>query len=161
MEFCLVRENSLRGDLIANEEMEELELSGPSFLAGYQYRSYRVSMVHKFKSNIEVQLGISGDKVEIDPVSQPSSKIWRPQKAVSYEVDSIAACDLIDGKHAGKSVFRLTYVTGNDFKHHDFESDAATASEVATKISHILELRSSHVRQGYLFNRTRRGSRKM
>lgn len=53
-------------------------------------------------------VGISGEKVEIDPVSQPkvSAKFWVRQRAVSYDTDCIVACDLIDTKSNSRAVFR-------------------------------------------------------
>ncbi|XP_077986303.1 target of rapamycin complex 2 subunit MAPKAP1-like [Glandiceps talaboti] len=162
MEFCLVRENSMRNDVIQNTSEGEFDLRSASFLVGYQYKSYRVYMLHKFKTNTEVQLGISGDKVEIDPVSQQkSTKFWSRQKAVSYEVENIASCDIVDERHTGRSVFRLTYFVGNDFKHHDLETDTATANEIVTKINHILELCTSSIRREYTSMRGRKGSRRL
>ncbi|XP_070531704.1 target of rapamycin complex 2 subunit MAPKAP1-like [Ptychodera flava] len=161
MEFCLVRENSIRGDMVHDEDSHEFDLSGASFLVGYQYKSYRAHMLHKFKTNTEVQLGISGDKVEIDPVSQQkSTKFWSRQKAVSYEADSIASCDIIDEKHTGRTVFRLTYFAGNDFKYHDFETSTSTATEIVAKINHILELRASSIRREFTSMRGKKGVRR-
>jgi hypothetical protein len=45
--------------------------------------------------------GISGEKVEIDPVASKSgTKLFR-QKPVTYEADSIASCDMIEEKDGG------------------------------------------------------------
>lgn len=54
-------------------------------------------------------LGISGEKLEIDPVQQKSSKFTLVrQKAVSYPMDSIAWCEITDFK-THKSSFRIMY----------------------------------------------------
>ena len=59
--------------------------------------------------------------------------------------------------HAGKSTFRLVYKSSNnDYKHHDFETDARTAKEIISKVNNILEMRSSPVRKEYLSQRTRK-----
>ena len=50
--------------------------------------------------------GVSGDKIEIDPVSQPkttAAKFWSSkQKAVSIDTDRLAACALTDEKPSGE-----------------------------------------------------------
>ena len=50
----------------------------------------------------------------------------------------------------GKSMFRLVYHTGTDFKHHDFECETALATEIVQKISNIMEMKSNVVRKEYL-----------
>jgi len=122
--------------------------------------------------------GISGEKVEIDPVIQQkvSAKFWNRQKAVSYDMDTIAACDLTDTKSSSRSTFRLVYHHSSgaseqaeslqhhtdlaSYKHHDFEADHRTAEEIVQKINHILELRSSVRRREYLALRERKSHRK-
>ena len=55
-------------------------------------------------------LGISGDKIEIDPVrTQPKNtanmaakKFWGKQKAVSIESDRLADCLITEEKPSGK-----------------------------------------------------------
>lgn len=49
-----------------------------------------------------LSVGVSGEKVEIDPVtSKGTGRIFR-QKAVTYDADSIASCDMIEEKPTGK-----------------------------------------------------------
>ncbi|KAL5011995.1 hypothetical protein ScPMuIL_010546 [Solemya velum] len=155
LEFCLVRENSTRGEM----EIEESFTSDMArSLTSHQYKSYIVYMVHKWRANIEVHLGISGEKVEIDPISsKSSSKLFR-QRAVTYDADSIAACDMLEEKSTGRCLFRLTY--SSDYKHHDFEADLETATEVVEKINNILELRLSPIRKEHVAHRDRRSHRK-
>lgn len=143
------------------------------------YQSYRVYIINKVRAKTEIHLGVSGEKVEIDPVMQQkvSAKFWNRQKAVSYDMDNIAACDLIDAKANSRSTFRLVYhhssaASGEQaessqhhsdlasFKHHDFEAEHRTAEEIVQKINHILELRSSVRRKEYLALRERKSHRK-
>jgi len=44
--------------------------------------------------------GISGDKVEIDPVTnqKASTKFWIKQKPISIDCDLLCACDLAEEK---------------------------------------------------------------
>lgn len=73
------------------------------------YESYRVFIINKVRTKVEIHLGISGDKVEIDPVQQKSSKFsFAQQKAVSHNIDSIASCEFMYNKN-NKSVFRIVY----------------------------------------------------
>ena len=48
-------------------------------------------------------LGVSGEKVEIDPVSSKSKTILLRQKAVTYDADRIASCDILEDRGAGNS----------------------------------------------------------
>lgn len=52
--------------------------------------------------------GVSGEKIEIDPVLQQrvSAKFWVRQKAATYDMDSVVACDLLDAKSNSRSTFR-------------------------------------------------------
>ena len=60
------------------------------------------------KNLINVITGISGEKIEIDPVVQQrvSAKFWVRQKAATYDMDSVVACDLLDAKSNSRSTFR-------------------------------------------------------
>ncbi|XP_052790210.1 target of rapamycin complex 2 subunit MAPKAP1-like isoform X2 [Mya arenaria] len=158
LDFVLVRENSSRGD---SEVMEDTKTSKMAeSLTSHQYKSYIVSMVHKLRTNTEVQLGVSGEKVEIDPVvGKGSARLFR-QRAVTYAADNIAACDIMEDKDGGKSVFRLTYFSGHEFKHHDFEAETNTCNEIVQKFNNILELRLSPVRKEYVAIRDRKMLRK-
>lgn len=52
--------------------------------------------------------GVSGEKIEIDPVlnnKAGSRYIWNKQKAVTYDIDAIVACDLTQNK-SNKATFR-------------------------------------------------------
>lgn len=158
MEFCLVREHSTRGE--ENHEEEGDMSAMAESLTSHQYKSYMVSLVHKLRANTDVQLGVSGEKVEIDPVtSKGTGRIFR-QKAVTYDADSIASCDMIEEKPTGKSIFRLTYLSNHDYKHQDFEADTETAMEIVSKLKNILELRISPARKEYVAAQTRKLLRK-
>lgn len=75
------------------------------------YRSFRVHMIVMTFYKVEIQLGVSGEKIEIDPVQQ-NNKFWsskRPQKAVAHKITNIAAADFIDVKST-RAVFRIIYM---------------------------------------------------
>lgn len=154
LEFCLVRENSTRGEF---EEERDGDVSTiADSLTSHQYKSYIVNMIHRLRTNTEVQLGISGEKIEIDPVGTKGSVKFLRQKAATYLADTIASADIIEDKN-GKSVFRLTYFTDKDsYKHHDFEADDDVAHEIVQKIKNILEMRLSPVRKDYMATKERK-----
>lgn len=125
------------------------------------YRSYRIYCKARLKH--EVQLGVSGEKIEIDPVSQRNSRFWVKQKAVSLPMETVASCDKLETK-PNKTTFRVIYspvhgpyysvqaspsVSGT-YKHYDFETDPNTAQEIVDKINNILELSASNSRREYL-----------
>ncbi|CAH1988907.1 unnamed protein product [Acanthoscelides obtectus] len=73
------------------------------------YKSFRAHMLSKVKPKVEVSIGVSGERIEIDPVPQKSSKLLPfKQKAVSHPIDTIAWCEITDVKHT-RSCFRLVY----------------------------------------------------
>ncbi|KAF5279531.1 hypothetical protein FQR65_LT03353 [Abscondita terminalis] len=146
------------------------------------YQSYRVYIVNKMRAKAEIQLGISGEKIEIDPLQQKNSKFtFVRQKPVSHHIDSVAWCEVTDTKSSG-TTFRVVYSssfgnngamnsnfsvtqsptlqTSTSFKHYDFEADHNTAEEIVQKINLILELRSSGSRKEYLASRERKQRRR-
>lgn len=157
MEFCLVRENSTRRH--HNDGSEEEMSTMADSLTSHQYKSYIVSMVHRLRTNTEVQLGVSGEKVEVDPVGSKGAKFFK-QRAMTYDADSIASCEILEGKSIGKSILRITYLTNHDYKHNDFEADTDMASEIVSKINNILELRLSPVRKEYVASRSGKSLKK-
>ncbi|CAL1529769.1 unnamed protein product [Lymnaea stagnalis] len=157
LEFYLIRENSSRGDAESNGEEDQKMAES---LMSHQYKSFIVSMVHKLRTNTEVQLGISGDKIEIDPVSvKGTARLFR-QKAVTYDADCVAACDITETKSNGRAVFRMTYLNGTDYKQHYFEAEQSTATEIVEKVNNILELKFSPVRKEFVFSQEKKALQK-
>ena len=70
----------------------------------------RVYIIHKVRAKTEIHLGISGEKIEIDPVitGKGAGRFWNRQKAVSYHMDNIAWCELTESK-GSKTTFTLVY----------------------------------------------------
>ncbi len=50
----------------------------------------------------------------------------------------------------GRAVFRLVYLSNNEYKHHTMEADLRTAQEIVQKVNNILELKASPLRKEYL-----------
>ncbi|MXQ80970.1 hypothetical protein E5288_WYG012699 [Bos mutus] len=134
-EFCLVRENSSRADGVFEEDSQIDIATVQDMLSSHHYKSFKVSMIHRLRFTTDVQLGISGDKVEIDPVTsqKASTKFWIKQKPISIDSDLLCACDLAEEKSPSHAIFKLTYLSNHDYKHLYFESDAATVNEIVLK----------------------------
>lgn len=62
------------------------------------------------RAKTEIHLGISGEKIEIDPVitGKGAGRFWNRQRAVSYHMDNIAWCELVEHK-GPKTTFTLVY----------------------------------------------------
>lgn len=118
------------------------------------YQSYEATMIHKIGRNSQVQLGISAEKVEINPLSlRGAAKLLsRHMKAVTYNVDVIAACDMIGKKNQmGKAMFKLVHrIKENEFRSNVFETDQRRAQEIVKKMNYILQMRLSGARKEYL-----------
>ncbi|XP_048822413.1 target of rapamycin complex 2 subunit MAPKAP1 isoform X3 [Lagopus muta] len=105
---------------------------------------------------------ISGDKVEIDPVTnqKASTKFWIKQKPISIDSELLCACDLVEEKSPSHAIFKLTYLSNHDYKHLYFESDAATVNEIVLKVNYILESRASTARAEYFAQKQRKLNRR-
>jgi len=160
-EFCLVRANSRR----VKDTLESWQPEAMLVMEAPRYQSYRVTLIGKLLNKTDIHLGISGEKIEIDPVQKGGVKFWtQPQKAVTHDIETIAACEQLEQKFTGgKAMFKLTYRNHNshDFKHHNFEAERNEAKEIVDKITHILELKMSPLRRDFLAMKERRQQRRM
>ena len=53
-------------------------------------------------------------------------------------------------------MFRLTYLTEHNYKHHDFEAEVSVAMEIVQKLKNILELRLSPARKEFITSQDRK-----
>ncbi|KAG9281915.1 target of rapamycin complex 2 subunit MAPKAP1 [Astyanax mexicanus] len=162
LEFCLVRENSSRGEESSEEDPPIDITTVQDMLSSHHYKSFKVSMIQKLRFTTDVQLGISGEKVEIDPVTnqKASTKFWIRQKPISIDSDLLCACDLVEEKSPSHAIFKLTYLSNHDYKALCFECDAATVNEIVLKVNYILESRASTSRADYFAQKQRKLSRR-
>lgn len=145
------------------------------------YQSYRVYIINKVRTKTEIYLGISGEKIEINPIitGKGAGRFWNRQRAVSYQIDNIAWCEVTETKGT-KTIFTLVYTPHSStsenilvpsgqlhslhqsasFKNHEFEADSMTAEEIVRKINHILELHNSVSRKEYLSQKERKAARR-
>ncbi|CAH0559047.1 unnamed protein product [Brassicogethes aeneus] len=184
-------ENNLRKKAIRDSKLEEkrklqnmklIDVHNKAMEAPL-YQSYRVyKMLNRVRGKVEIHLGISGEKIEIDPIQQKNSKFpnLSKQKAISHHMDTIAWCEITDVKNS-KTCFKIVYSltfggsvpntadnsfgsysfspvlqTSASFKHYEFETDNSTALDIVQKINSILELRSSSSRKEYIAAKERK-----
>ncbi|KAL2782050.1 target of rapamycin complex 2 subunit MAPKAP1 isoform 2 [Daubentonia madagascariensis] len=151
-----------RADGVFEEDSQIDIATVQDMLSSHHYKSFKVSMIHRLRFTTDVQLGISGDKVEIDPVTnqKASTKFWIKQKPISIDSDLLCACDLAEEKSPSHAIFKLTYLSNHDYKHLYFESDAATVNEIVLKVNYILESRASTARAEYFAQKQRKLNRR-
>uniref|UniRef100_A0A671QX54 Target of rapamycin complex 2 subunit MAPKAP1 n=1 Tax=Sinocyclocheilus anshuiensis TaxID=1608454 RepID=A0A671QX54_9TELE len=161
------RKGSQKGSGSRGEESSEEDppidiTTVQDMLSSHHYKSFKISMIHKLRFTTDVQLGISGEKVEIDPVTnqKTSTKFWIRQKPISIDSDLLCACDLVEEKSPSHAVFKLTYLSNHDYKALYFESDAATVNEIVLKVNYILESRASTSRADYFAQKQRKLNRR-
>lgn len=162
LEFTLVSEDAVlsatQPDDYADRDMTAME--------AHLYQAFNVALVPRIGRNTEVQLGISGEKVEITPLHQKAKNrlwTWQP-KAVTHNMNEIAACEFVHRKHSmgspEKCVVKVVYLSGGEFKNHVFETDPGTASVIRNKLGYILVMRTSPARTQYLALKERKLLRK-
>lgn len=54
----------------------------------------------EFTTNFFFITGVSGEKVEVDPVGSKGAKFFK-QRAMTYDADSIASCEILEEKSIG------------------------------------------------------------
>ncbi|XP_054739664.1 stress-activated map kinase-interacting protein 1 [Anastrepha obliqua] len=87
-----------------NDDYEERMMSHNDMLEAPMYRTYRLNIIGKPFFKTEVTLGISGERIEID--QHKNAKFWTKQKAVTYPIDVIAACEIVERRHL-KATLRI------------------------------------------------------
>ncbi|XP_077506881.1 SAPK-interacting protein 1 isoform X2 [Amblyomma americanum] len=162
LEFTLVSEDAAlsasQPDDYADRDMTAME--------AHLYQAFNVALVPRIGRNTQVQLGISGEKVEITPLHHKTKNrlwTWQP-KAVTHNMNEIAACEFVHRKHSVGSlercVVKVVYLSGGEFKNHVFETDPSTASVIRSKLGYILVMRTSLARTQYLALKERKLLRK-
>ncbi|KAM3873846.1 target of rapamycin complex 2 subunit MAPKAP1 isoform 5-T5 [Diretmus argenteus] len=161
------RKGSQKGSGSRGEESSEEDppidiTTVQDMLSSHHYKSFKISMIHKLRFTTDVQLGVSGEKLEIDPVTnqKTSTKFWIRQKPISIDSDHLCACDLVEERSPSHAIFKLTYLSNHDYKPLYFESDAATVNEIVLKVNYILESRASTSRADYFAQKQRKLSRR-
>ncbi|KAL3186033.1 hypothetical protein MRX96_028162 [Rhipicephalus microplus] len=162
LEFTLVSEDAV----LSRTQPDDYPDRDMTAMEAHLYQAFNVALVPRIGRNTEVQLGISGEKVEITPLHQkPKNRLWSWQpKAVTHNMNEIAACEFVHRKHSmgspEKCVVKVVYLSGGEFKNHVFETDPGTASVIRNKLGYILVMRTSPARTQYLALKERKLLRK-
>ena len=156
--------NTLRNDEIAmnvHDKMVEAPI----------YKAYRLHFITKKHFRTEVQLGISGENLEVDPIKkeQKNAIIFKLVKAIHFSTESIAWCE-ISGRKSSKFEFKIahdpmffdplsfgastsfnesTSPTSFQLKIYTFETDPTTAEEIVLKVGNILKIKNSSIYREY------------
>ncbi|XP_054157988.1 target of rapamycin complex 2 subunit MAPKAP1-like [Oppia nitens] len=113
------------------------------------YKSYTVTAINKYGRTAEVELGISGDKIEVTPMANKGFFQWQP-KAVTVNDEDVILCELLAHKlNTGKSTFKVVYWNGIDYKHWTFEAETSITNEILKKLHFVMKMKSSHIRDEY------------
>lgn len=161
-EFYIVRDNSKR---VSTQRDQSLPEKPVSFLDAPLFQSFNVQILSKVRTKIDIHLGISGEKVEIDPQQQqPTWSVYK-QKACSYDMDSVVSCEVVDKQGTEeREVFKLIYLTDSGWRWTEFEGEKETVGAVIAKINHLIETRQSHarkLRKEYLENKEKKKSKRL
>uniref|UniRef100_UPI00358E9735 target of rapamycin complex 2 subunit MAPKAP1 isoform X1 n=1 Tax=Myxine glutinosa TaxID=7769 RepID=UPI00358E9735 len=156
LEFCLVCDNDAGSQRV--EGSDTVMLSTLGAVHSPQHKAYNISCIHRLRFNTEVQLGICGDKVEIEPVLpiKGGGKFWMKQKPLSIDAELLCACEVVEEKSPDHAVFKLAYLNNHDFKHQYFEADSAIVNEIVSKIKALLASQASSAQAEYRASRQRK-----
>ncbi|TRY77863.1 hypothetical protein TCAL_08135 [Tigriopus californicus] len=146
-EFYILRANSRRKN---DQDLGSIKHQD-SDLEDSVYREYHdIQIRTKLHSKTDVTLGISEDKFEVYPKEHHSSaRFWKKQKSVSFDMESIVACEIVEEKPNGKSVFRIVFQADHGYKRHDFECEGSAATKIHAKINHVMNLHPHETREEY------------
>lgn len=149
LEFTLVSED----ESPCESNLEDWGERDLSAIQAHLYQAFNVALMHRLGRSTEVQIGVSGEKVEITPLlHKPRNKFWSwHPKAATHNMNEIAACEIVDRKYSSeKRLLKIVYLSSGEFKHHLFEADYSTAVEIRNKLNYILLMRTSPARLQYM-----------
>lgn len=73
------------------------------------YKSYPLQLLRSNVFKTDIQLGISAEKLELDPVQQQNSKFWSHQKAISHNMDSVVWSETVDEPSHERTIVKIVY----------------------------------------------------
>lgn len=136
--------------------MDASELPDLQAIEATLYKCYNVLALQKYSNDVEVQLGISGKKVDVTPYSDPNvkqaptNKFWKvfQTKPTSFNVEHIVECFIVskapDHLPEDRSLFKISYSDGHGHKQTlKFECNTSEAHKIVKKINYLMEMRST------------------
>lgn len=99
-----------------NEQIEA-DLPDLGAIEAPLYKCFQVSALQKLGRNADVQLGISGKKVDITPIGGAqshrisSSKLWKSwqPKPVTYNVENVVECEINEQKSSMNRIVQIAF----------------------------------------------------
>ena len=158
-QFYIVRDNSKR----VSTHRDQANEKPPNFLDAPLFQSFDVQMITKVRTKVDIHLGISGEKVEIDPRQQPSWSVYK-QKACTYDMDNIVSCEVVETQGENRKVFKMTFLTDSGWRWNEFEGDNDTVETVIGKINHLIEMIQTEprkLRKEYLENKEKKKNKRL
>jgi len=158
-EFYIVRSNSKR----VSGPREQAQGEPASFLEAPLFKSFNVQIITKVRTKVDIHLGISGERVEIDPQQQATWTVYK-QKAATYDMDNIVSCEVVEKQGEDRKVFKMVYLTDSGWRWTEFEGEKDTVDAVVDKVNHLLEMRQSEarkLRKEYLENKEKKKGRRL
>jgi len=156
--FNLVKQGEAKETFREDKDKRERDTNvGDEIIGCLWYKAFRVQLFQRLLVNTEVNLGIDGRKIEIDPVAQSkSSKFWARKIPVSLDIECVVDSEITEVKPSGRKSFRIYYKRQNhdDYKHYDLEAPSDLADEIVNKINNILNTRNPLVRNEYKERKT-------
>jgi len=158
-EFYIVRSNSKR----VSGPRDHSQGEPASFLEAPLFKSFNVQIITKVRTKVDIHLGISGERVEIDPQQQTTWSVYK-QKAATYDMDNIVSCEVVDKQGEDRQVFKMIYLTDSGWRWTEFEGERDTVQAVVDKVNHLLDMRQSEarkLRKEYLENKEKKKGRRL
>lgn len=97
-------------------EQEKQELADLELLEKHKkkmeaslYKSYQISMLSKMRARVDIHIGISNEKIEIEPIQKNSKFSIVKPKFLNFDMISIAGCEKIDVR-TNKTSFKIYYL---------------------------------------------------
>jgi len=154
-EFYIVRSNSKRMSGPRSDKSDQ----PVNFLEAPLFQSFDVQMLTKVRTKVEIHLGISGEKVEIDPKPQASWTVIK-QKPATYEMDNIVSCQVVSRNQGDERlVMKLVHLADSGWRWIEFEGVKETIEGVVEKVNHLLDMSQSEarkLRKEYLENKEKK-----
>ena len=170
-EFHIVRSNSKRPSGPRDTTGGELT----NIYEVHLFQSFDVQMITKVRTKVDIHLGVSGEKVEIDPKPQASWSVYK-QKAATYDMEAIVSCEVVGRGGEDRLTVRMVHLADSGWRWVEFEGSRGTVEALVDKVrqihfeevllgdiqvNHLLEMRLTPARKQrkeYLENKERKKS---
>lgn len=120
------------------------------------YKCFTVISYQKYpKSSVEVQIGISGKKVDVTPNNNPnankqtSNKFWKvfQPKPTSFNIEKIYDCFIVDKKQdnlpENRSMFKIQHLNEDSMQTLKFEGDTEVVNKLVNKLKYLMMMYST------------------